>query len=211
MPPTGPRHQASENPEPTDTLAAVSDGIHLAAAHALSTTGAALRPHVHLFHSATDPTYSGAAVVKYSTPGVDTHRALTDLGSIAAALNADALLINWEESSLRASLHGPHRDHPSALVIVKATLTEHILTWQAFSVTRSTSTEEHPFTIQWGTVAHLTDSSVPAPISTLIGDWRTHKGTLDPATVLPQMTADGHTITLTEEHQRAHTMPTMGG
>lgn len=143
-------------------------------------TGVAPRPQVHIFDDTLEQPYYGYVVCRRYYRGHDAAAAITHLGRIAAAMCASHLLVVWEESDLRTSIHGGEPgDHPHGLAVLDAPFllgSTHMLDWHPFQWRTSDSTHVY-FTnpalgLEWGQASRHPGAPLPDPVPALLMSWR---------------------------------------
>ncbi|MEV0538390.1 hypothetical protein [Nocardia salmonicida] len=171
------------------------------ATEAMLSNGFAPRPQVHIFDRTRAQPVVGYVVSRFYSQGDDAASAIANLGVLAAALCATDLIVFWEESDLRTSIHGAHptADYPTGLVTLRVTHEGHDQTWRPFS-NRVLGYQQNGLPIVqplWGTVATESGGDIPFPIQGLLGRWRATTGHTEGADALLDMAEDeGYEILL---------------
>lgn len=180
---------------------AVKEGLIETAKSVFPETGVVPTPQIYCFDSASAKGLIGYAVCRDYTRGPDAGVAIGSLGILADAMDADLVVLMWEEADLRTSLYGPSDDHPTGIVILEATLDEHELSWYPFTFTViGYDADGLPrLNVRFGETSHTLGAALPSVIEQLLGEWRSHQ--VDSAEEAQAMVrgaqADGYQVAFT--------------
>lgn len=156
---------------------AVKEGLLETAQSVFPETGVVPTPQIYCFDSASSKGLVGYAVCRDYARGPDAGVAIGSLGILADAMDADLVVLMWEEADLRTSLYGPSDEHPTGIVILEATLDEHELSWYPFTFTvGGYDAERLPrLNVRFGETSHTLGATLPPVIEELLREWRSHQ------------------------------------
>ncbi|WP_441964665.1 hypothetical protein [Mycolicibacterium houstonense] len=180
---------------------AVKEGLIETAKSVFPETGVVPTPQIHCFSVDSSKGLVGYAVCRDYTRGPDAGVAIGSLGILADAMDADLVVLMWEEADLRTSLYGPSDDHPTGIVILEATLDTHELSWYPFTFTViGYNAEGLPrLNVHFGEPSHTEGAALPPVIEQVLGEWRSHQiDSLEEAQAMVRgAQADGYQVRFT--------------
>lgn len=156
----------------------IADVIHEIAVSSTDTllreTGFCPRPQVHLLLEHLDQPYAGYIQTPDFRRGADAAWAIRGLGILPSVLAASRLLVVWEHVDLCTALEMPGQHAASALMVLEATLDDHVLTAHPFTVDAGPPS---PFGItailvDWQDAVQIPRAGLPGPVAEILSTWR---------------------------------------
>lgn len=137
----------------------------VAGADELIRAGAGLPlPTVHMLCADLETPYVGYLTCRASAAGRDSASAVGLLGRLPAVVAASHLVIVWEYASLHAALEPAGGRAPTGLVVVEASMTDHMVRWHPFRAASGWP--------EWGAAGRFPDALLPLPVEDLLSMWR---------------------------------------
>lgn len=149
-------------------------GVAMKAAVETFGTGFCMAPTVHMFYEPEDE-YVGYVSCRPYYRGADAQAAIEHLGVIAAAMCATRLLVVWEESDLRASLHGPTFGDPNGVALLEVSLADHEMTWTPYRYLNDHGQApgmDANIDITWGAPTVQANVTLMPAVRNLVHAWR---------------------------------------
>jgi hypothetical protein len=110
--------------------------------------------------------------------GADAARAVVDLGLLPSVLQGPRLVVMWEHADLCRALGEVGEQFPAALMVLDATLQEHMVRWHPFTPVYGTQIRSGARTVapEWGEPARLPGAALPAAVAALLTLWWEQRG-----------------------------------
>ncbi|WP_219417704.1 hypothetical protein [Pseudonocardia nigra] len=164
-----------------DEIVAEMERSALAGAESmLRTHGVCARPSVFMFVSS--PTlgavFMGSVTARRYARGQDAADAVRGLGLLPSVLAGPRLLVAWENAELCMAFGEPGEEFPAGLVMVDATLDDHIVRWHPFTPRYGAKSETMyaSVIVEWRAPSEQRGAALPGPVAELLGLWREQRG-----------------------------------
>lgn len=140
----------------------------------LRETGFVPRPQVHLLLEHLDQPYVGYVETPDFSRGADATWAIRGLGILPSVLAASRLLVVWEHVDLCTALEIPGQHTASALMVLEASLDDHMLTAHPLTVDVGPPS---PFgvtaiVVAWHDAVRFPQADLPGPVAEILSTWR---------------------------------------
>jgi hypothetical protein len=159
----------------TDVVEAITRTSVESAEHLLRTAGLCPPPVVHVLSRHLASPYIGSVTTRPFYRGADAAAAVTALGLLPSLLCATQLVIAWEYADLCTALELPGpAGFPTALVVVYASLDDHVLGWHPFDLRIGPPGPSGIPTAapEWGKPERYPGAPLPEPVAELLALWR---------------------------------------
>ncbi|MDX8056193.1 CHAT domain-containing protein [Lentzea sp. BCCO 10_0798] len=140
----------------------------------LRETGFVPRPQVHLLLEHLDRPYVGYVETPDFSRGADAAWAIRGLGILPSVLAASRLLVVWEHLDLCTALEIEVQHTASALMVLEASLDDHVLTAHPLTVDVGPPS---PFgitaiVVAWHDAVQFPQADLPGPVAEILSMWR---------------------------------------
>lgn len=149
-------------------------------------------PTAHILSRHLASPYIGSVSTRPYFRGKDACDAVTTLGLLPSLLCATHLVVAWENADLSRAVDPPADvGWATALVVVEADMTGHVLGWHSFEPHLGVARPDglQPINPEWREPAQIPDAPLPAPIFDLLKLWRQWRVGDVPATIADLETA----------------------
>jgi hypothetical protein len=124
---------------------------------------------VHLLRADRNPPYVGYLACRPYCPGRDAADAVGLMGQLPSVLAATHLVVVREFAALWSALEPSGRPAPTGLVVVEASMVDHIVGWHPF---RRRPAVSGSAAVEWGSASRNPNGLLPVTVEYLLSTWR---------------------------------------
>lgn len=145
-----------------------------AAAELLRVHGLCQPPTAHIICADQDPPYMAALTCRPFRRGSDAAAAVAEMATLPAAMWSTHLVLVWEHSDMCTALDLPGDSFPSGIVVVEASVSEHVLRWHPYQTRFGQPGPSGLPTVdpEWREPKQVRGGWLPDPVLALLSSWR---------------------------------------